>query len=104
MRRYIGNDSRNDLGLGGRVCRPFGSPLSSQIALTPFLAETGTLYKCACLFAVFPREDVMPVMLILLVLEALEGLSPLTVPQFARARLDGGGADAVAVIERLPSR
>jgi hypothetical protein len=40
---------------------------------------------CANEFAVFPREDVMPVMLIVLVLQALEGLSPLTVPQFARA-------------------
>jgi hypothetical protein len=42
----------------------------------------------------------MPVMLILLVLQALEGLNPLTVPQFARARI-GDGADAVAVIERI---
>ncbi len=41
----------------------------------------------------------MPVMLILLVLQALEGLNPLTVPQFARTR-SGDGADAVAVIER----
>jgi len=41
----------------------------------------------------------MPVMLILLVLQALEGLNPLTVPQFARVRF-GDGADAVAVIER----
>ena len=41
----------------------------------------------------------MPVMLILLVLQALEGLSPLTVPQFARAHI-GDGADAVAVVDR----
>lgn len=44
----------------------------------------------------------MPVMFIVLVLQALEGLSPLTVPQFARARFDGA-ADAVAVIERTHS-
>jgi len=54
---------------------------------------------CANLIAVIPREDVMPVMLILLVLQALEGLNPLTVPQFARVRV-GDGGDAVAVIER----
>ncbi len=42
----------------------------------------------------------MPVMLIVLVLQALEGLSPITVPQFARAHFDDGGADAVAVLER----
>ncbi|MEN7528797.1 MULTISPECIES: hypothetical protein [unclassified Cupriavidus] len=52
------------------------------------------------LFAVFPREDVMPVMFIVLVLQALEGLSPLAVPEFARARFDSGARDAVAVIER----
>ncbi|MFJ5383412.1 hypothetical protein ACIPID_17225 [Cupriavidus sp. CER94] len=45
----------------------------------------------------------MPVMFIVLVLQALEGLSPLTVPQFARARFDDGAADAVAVIERTQS-
>lgn len=45
----------------------------------------------------------MPVMFIVLVLQALEGLSPLTVPQFARARFDDGAADAVAVIERTHS-
>jgi len=41
----------------------------------------------------------MPVMFIVLVLQALEGLSPLSVPQFARVRFDGA-TDAVAVIER----
>ncbi|MGO4306578.1 MULTISPECIES: hypothetical protein [unclassified Cupriavidus] len=45
----------------------------------------------------------MPVMLIVLVLQALEGLSPLTVPQFARARFDDGGGDAVARLERTQS-
>ncbi|GJG94610.1 hypothetical protein [Cupriavidus pauculus] len=45
----------------------------------------------------------MPVMFIVLVLQALEGLSPLTVPQFARAHLDGGVVDAVALIERTQS-
>ena len=42
----------------------------------------------------------MPVMFIVLVLQALEGLSPLSVPQFARVRFDDGATDAVAVIER----
>lgn len=45
----------------------------------------------------------MPVMFIVLVLQALEGLSPLTVPQFARARFADGAGDAVAVIERTQS-
>ncbi|WP_423199461.1 MULTISPECIES: hypothetical protein [unclassified Cupriavidus] len=45
----------------------------------------------------------MPVMLIVLVLQALEGLSPLSVPQFARAHIgaDTGRADYVAPIERI---
>ncbi|RZT31858.1 hypothetical protein [Cupriavidus agavae] len=42
----------------------------------------------------------MPVMFIVLVLQALEGLSPLAVPEFARARFEGVPADAVAVMER----
>ena len=59
---------------------------------------------CANEFAVIPREDVMPVMLIVLVLQAIEGLSPLSVPHFARVRFDDGGADAVAaVLERTQS-
>ncbi|GAA0848071.1 hypothetical protein [Cupriavidus pauculus] len=46
----------------------------------------------------------MPVMLIVLVLQAIEGLSPLSVPHFARVRFDDGGADAVAaVLERTQS-
>ncbi|WP_454765684.1 hypothetical protein [Cupriavidus campinensis] len=44
----------------------------------------------------------MPVMFIVLILQALEGLSPLSVPRFARMQLDGGG-DAVAVMERSQS-
>ena len=55
---------------------------------------------CANEFAVIPREDVMPVMLIVLVLQALEGLSPLAVPQFARVHGGVDGADSVAVIDR----
>lgn len=46
----------------------------------------------------------MPVMFIVLILQAIEGLSPLAVPQFARARFgDGGATDAVVVMEHTQS-
>ncbi|CAG2156599.1 hypothetical protein LMG19282_05260 [Cupriavidus campinensis] len=41
----------------------------------------------------------MPVMFIVLILQALEGLSPLSVPRFARMQFEDRG-DAVAVMER----
>ena len=45
----------------------------------------------------------MPVMFIVLILQALEGISPLSVPQFARAHIgvDAGNADYVAPVERI---